>query len=160
MPKKQKNPSIRYPDARLKGLRGFFELVRDEPTWKPDPITIDVFKALEVARGKESNAIFALKFLGILDAKGSPNTDFDNLRRDYQPTLCRLVRTSYAKLFQTIPIGRINQRSLVSFFMTQGYAEDTAEYQAMLFVDLCREAQILLPNAEASFKRARFRNKS
>lgn len=155
----QNKSKIRYPDARLKGLHEFFEIVRDELTWKPDRITIDTFKTLGLARGKEANALFALKFLGIIDAEGSPTANFDKLRNEYQPTLEVLVRASYDKLFKIIPIGRINQRSLVSYFMTHGYSEETAEYQAKLFVDLCHESQIQLPNVEANFKRARFRNK-
>lgn len=150
---------IRYPDARLSGLREFFDILRNEPGWKPDPITTDTFRALRIARGKERNAIFALEFLGIINGQGAPTEEFDHLRGEYQPTLERLVRSSYAKLFETIPIGRMNQQTLVGFFMTQGYSEETAEYQGKLFVDLCRDAEIQLPKVEPTFKRARFRKK-
>src|SRR3990172_13285314 len=150
---------IRYPDARLTGVEPVFELIRSEPTWRPDPIDKDTLAALGIATGKETNALYAFRFLDVIDEAGSPTKNFDSLRSDFQPTLRRLVRSSYAKLFQTVPASRITQASLVRFFRTGGYSEETAEYQAKLFVNLCREAGIDLPSAETRFKRARFRAK-
>jgi len=148
---------IRYPDARLAGVEAIFELIRIEPQWRPDPITKDTLKALGIARGKETNTLFALGFLGVIDGGGSPTKEFDSLRNDFSSTLKRLVHSSYALLFQTIPVSRANQESLVRFFRTDGYSEETAEYQAKLFVKLCNDAGIALPIAEVTFKRARFR---
>jgi hypothetical protein len=149
----------RFPDARLTGVKAIFELIRTEPSWRPDPITTDTLKALGIARGKESNTLFALRFLGIIDDGGSPTKEFDSLRKDYGGTLERLIRSSYTLLFATIPVSRANQAALVRFFQTQGYSEETAEYQAKIFVTLCSDAGIDLPIAEATFTRARFRRR-
>jgi hypothetical protein len=156
MPRKIAKSKSRYPDARLTGMRAFFELLRAEPDWRPDPVDVDTLKSLGIAVGKERNTLFALEFLGVINTQGSPTKDFDGLRADYQPTLRKLVRSGYAKLFQTIPTSRANQATLVRFFRTNGYSEETAEYQAKLFVYVCKEAAINLPIAETTFKRSRF----
>lgn len=152
-----RNGRIRYPDARLKGIEEFFELVQNETSWRPDPISRQTFEALGLAKGKETNQLFALKFLGLIDDEGHPTDQFDSLRRDFQPTLEGLVRDAYAKLFETIPTSRAKQQTLVSFFKTQGYSEESAEYQGKLFVRLCERSGIDLPNVEPTFSRARFR---
>lgn len=160
MARKAPTTRIRYPDARLAGKEAVFELIRTEPHWRPDPITKDTLKALGIARGKETNALYALGFLGVIDDRGSPTKEFGPLRNDFGPTLKRLVRSSYALLFQTIPVSRANQETLVRFFSTHGYSEETAEYQAKLFVKFCNDAGIELPIAEVAFKRARFRRRA
>jgi hypothetical protein len=149
----------KYPDARLSGMKPIFELIRTEPSWRPNPIDKDTLSALGIAKGKEPNALFALRFLVIIDENNSPTKNFDDLRSDFQLNLRGLVQSSYARLVQMIPASRINQASLVRFFRTNGYSEETAEYQAKLFVYLCNEAGIELPTVETRFKRARFRKK-
>ena len=61
---KAKDQGIRYPSARLKGLEEFMAFVQ-EPTWKPSPINIDLFKRLGMAKGKEGLAVQTLKFVGV-----------------------------------------------------------------------------------------------
>lgn len=152
----QINKKNRFPDARLKGMDEFFYLVQNEPDWKPSPINVSTFKALGIARGKESNAIFALIFLGILDRNEIPTDEFDRLRSDFQGTINKLTRIAYQQLYEIIPVSRMNQQTLVNFFMTNGYSEETAEYQAKLFVQLCNYGKIELPNVKKTFHRARF----
>jgi hypothetical protein len=159
MVKKSQSNKIRYPDARLTGVDAFFELVKSEPDWRPNPITKYTLKALGIAKGKETNLLFTLRFLGIIDQEGAPTKEFDLLRKDFPSTLKRLVRSSYSLLFETIPASRISQTTLVGFFRTHGYSEETAEYQAKLFVKLCSDAGIDLPNVEPAFKRARYRKR-
>lgn len=106
-----------------------------------------------MAKGKEGLAVHALKFIGIIDEEGNLTTEFDNLKKDYQNTLMRLVQTSYAELFSLIPPKLANQARLVKFF---GEPIETAEYQANLFVWFCKQAGIELPNVEEHFHRARF----
>ena len=149
---KTNNQVIRYPSARLKGLEEFMTFVR-EPDWKPSPIDIDLFKKLGMAKGKEGLAVHALKFIGVIGEDGVPTEEFDNLKKDYQNTLKKLVHTSYAELFDLIPPKLANQSRLVNFF---GTAVDTAEYQAKLFVWFCKQADIEIPNVEEHFHRARF----
>lgn len=151
------NGNTRYPDARIKGMREFLGLVREEADWNPARISKGTFKTLGMARGKETNALFALRFLGIINDEGEPTEEFRNLRQDFSGTLSRLVMSSYESLFNMVPKSRMNQTILVNFFTQQGYSEETAEYQAKLFVELCKDAGIELPNVEDAFKRARFR---
>lgn len=124
--------------------------------WRPDPIDTTILKTLGIAPNKEPQTLFALRFLALIDDTGSPTSNFDELRIDFKETLKKLVRDAYSKLFETIPIRRISQQTLVNFFMAREYSEDTAEYQAKLFVELCSNSEIDLPNVEPAFKRARF----
>lgn len=142
----------KYPSTRLKGLDEFMVFVR-EPDWRPSPINIELFKKLDMAKGKEGLAVYALKFIGLIDDEGIPTDEFDNLKKDYQSTLKRLVQASYAELFNLIPPKLANQARLVKFF---GEPVETAEYQAKLFVWFCKQAGIELPNVEEHFHRARF----
>lgn len=143
---------IRYPSARLKGLEEFMAFMQ-EPNWRPSPINIDLFKRLGMAKGKEGLAVYALKFIGVINEEGIPTEEFDNLKKDYQNTLKRLVQASYAELFSLLPTKLANQARLVKFF---GGPIETAEYQAKLFVWFCQQAGIDLPNVEKHFHRARF----
>lgn len=149
---KTKEQGTKYPSARLKGLEEFMTFVR-EPDWKPSPINIDLFKRLNMAKGKEGLAVHALKFIGVISDDGIPTEEFDNLKKDYQNTLKRLVQTSYAEVFNLIPPKFANQAHLVKFF---GDPVETAEYQAKLLVWFCKQAGIELPNVEEHFHRARF----
>lgn len=149
---KAKNESRKYPSARLKGLGEFMTFVQ-EPEWKPKTIDADLFKKLDMAKGRESEAVFAIKFLGIIDGDGSPTNEFDSLKKDFHNTLKILVQASYADLFSLIPPRLATQARLVKFF---GDPVETAEYQAKLFVWLCGQAEIELPNVEEYFHRARF----
>ena len=149
---KAKNQDTKYPYARLKGMTDFMTFVQ-EPNWKPTTINSDLLKKLGMAKGKESEAINALKFLGVIAGDGTPTDEFDNLKQDYQGTMKRLVEEKYAELFSLIPARLANQDRLVKFF---GTAVDTAEYQAKLFAWFCEQAGIELPNVDKHFHRARF----
>ena len=149
---KTKKQSAKYPSARLKGIEEFMAFVQ-EPNWKPSPINIDLYKRLGMAKGKEGLAVNNLKFIGVIDEEGNPTNEFDNLKKDYQTTLKKLVEVSYAELFSLIPPKLANQTRLVKFF---GEPVETAEYQAKLFVWFCKQAEIDLPAVEEHFHRARF----
>ncbi len=152
MRKEEKALTVKYPYSRLKGLKEFFEFLQ-EPNWKPTKVDTTLLKKLGIAKGKESEAIYALRFLNIIDENGSPTPTFDELKNNYQLTLKRLVEEKYTSLFAMIPPRMINQKRLVNFF---GTVTETAEYQAKLFVWLCEQAGIDLPNVEKQFHRARF----
>lgn len=149
---KSRKQETKYPSARLKGIEGFMAFLQ-EPAWKPSPINIDLLKRLDLAKGREGSAVHTLKFLGIINDDGVPTDEFDNLKNDYQGTLRRLIYASYAELFNLLPPKLVNQARLVKFF---GEPVETAEYQAKLFVWLCKQAGIELPNVEEHFHRARF----
>jgi len=143
---------IKYPSARLKGLKDFMAFTQ-EPDWKPDQVDIALLRKLDIGKGREGETVYALNFLGIIDSKGIPTADFDELKRDYSETLKRLVREKYGELLKLLPLRMINQSKLVKFF---GSPVETAEYQAKLFVWFCEQAEISIPNIESKFHRARF----
>jgi hypothetical protein len=157
MKKTIRRGASRFPSARVKGIREFLNLLQTEQEWRPDPLTAGTLKTLGIAPSKEGELIQALKFLEVLDENGHPTEAFDRLRSDFQGTLARQVKNGYAKLISTVPANRITQQTLVRFFMQSGYCEDTAEYQGVLFVGLCKDAGIDLPNVDESFMRARFK---
>jgi hypothetical protein len=142
--------SVKYPWARIRGMQQFTEFARD-PSWKPAHIDISLLKRLEMAISKEHTVIQALRFLGVIDDSGGPTKEFENLKRDYQGTMKKLVLEKYKELFRLIPPHSINQSRLVQFF---GLAADTSEYQAKLFVWFCEQAAIELPNLDRRFPRA------
>jgi hypothetical protein len=147
--------TVKFPSPRLKGMQEFMEYVQD-PVWKPSPIDVSLLKKMGNSKGKEDLTIKALRFLGIIDNTGVPTEEFDNLKKDYQPTLRRLVQEKYSELLSLFPLTKIKQDKLVSYF---GEPEETAEYQAKFFVWLCEQAGIELPNVEKKFHRARFDKK-
>jgi hypothetical protein len=147
-----KGQEVKYPSARLKGLGEFMVFIQ-EPDWKPKTINADLLKKLDIAKGRENETVSAIKFLGIIDDEGTPTTEFDNLKKDFQSVLKRLVLESYAELISLIPPKLASQSRLVKFF---GEPVETAEYRAKLFVWLCKQAGIALPNVEEHFHRARF----
>src|SRR5687768_10959767 len=107
---------IKYPYARLTGMTQFMSCLRADPGWKPDVVNVDALKTLEIAKGKEHEAVSALKFLGIIADDGTPTDEFDNLKQDYQGTMKKLVLEKYKELFKLIPASMINQSRLVKFF--------------------------------------------
>ncbi|MDP1713380.1 MAG: DUF5343 domain-containing protein [Anaerolineales bacterium] len=147
----------KYPSGRPSAIEEVFKLIREEQNWNPSAINVSTLKNLAIAPSKESLTVQSLKFLGILNEAGAPTEVFQKLRYEFQPTLESQIRQAYKTVFDQIPVGRINQESLVKFFVREGYVEDTAEYQGALFAYLCKIAGIDLPNAPASFKRARFK---
>jgi len=148
-----------FPYARPSALEEIFRLIKEEPTWNPSSINVSTLKTLGIAPSKETLAIQTLKFLGILNEDATPTDVFVSLRKSFASTLERQVRQAYKSIFDQIPLSRINQETLVKFFMNNGYIEDTAEYQGVLFVYLCKAVNIDLPNASLSFKRARFKKR-
>lgn len=149
---KKDSGAIKYPYSRLKGLKDFMTFAQ-EPDWKPPKIDTALFKKLGMAKGKEGEAVATLRFLGLIDEADVPTKQFDELKQKYQATMKRLVQSKYADLFNLIPARLANQMRLVKFF---GLPVETAEYQAKLFVWLCEQAGIELPNVEKRFHRARF----
>jgi hypothetical protein len=152
-----KQQKAKYPYGRPSALEEIFKLIQEEQGWNPSSINVSTLKTLAIAPSKESITINTLKFLGILDEMERPTPVFQDLRSNFQQTLAKQVRESYKAIFDQIPVSRINQSSLVNFFMSAGFIEDTAEYQGSLFVFLCKTANIDLPNASSSFKRSRFK---
>ena len=146
---------VKFPSPRLKGMQEFMDYIQD-PVWKPSPIDVSLLKKMGNSKGKEDLAIKALRFLGIIDNAGVPTEEFDNLKKDYQPTLRRLVQEKYSELLSLFPLAKIKRDKLVSYF---GEPIETAEYQAKFFVWLCQQAGIELPNVEPKFHRARFDKK-
>lgn len=127
---KDKNEIHKYPTARIKGLNEFMTFVQS-PDWKPSIINADLLKRLDMSKGRESEAVYTFKFLGIIDETGIPTNEFDNLKRDYKNTLKKLVEKSYVDLLNLIPTNLATQARLVKFF---GDPVESAEYKAKLFV--------------------------
>jgi hypothetical protein len=149
------NHVVKYPYARLTGVTQFMNFVR-EPGWKPDVVNVDLLKTLDIAKGKESEAVYTLKFLGVIDDDGTPTDQFDSLKQDYTGTMKQLVLEKYKEVFKLIPPTMVNQSRLVKFFSP---SVETAEYRAKLFAWFCEQAGIELPNLEKHFHRARFDKK-
>jgi len=158
MRKSKQANTIKYPSARLTGMTGFMEYA-PQPGWPPSKVDINLLKRIGVGKGKEGLVVYTLRFLGMIDEAGMPTPEFDKLKKDYQSTLKRLIQEKYAELLSVIPPNLANQKRLVSFFCSSGAPEETAEYQAKLFVWLCQQAGIDLPGVENRFHRARFDKK-
>lgn len=62
-----------------------------EPEWKPNSVNVDLLKTLDIAKGKEREAVQALKFLEIIAEDGTPTDQFNNLKQDYTGTMKNLV---------------------------------------------------------------------
>ncbi|GEM_PF-2017748 len=156
--KKEVSVKVRYPSARIKGIEGFIEFLQ-QPDWKPSKIDDELLKRMGVGKSKANLVVHTLQFLDVIDNDGVPTKIFDELKTSYSETLKRQIRKRYAGVLNVIPLSIANQAKLVSFFSTEGFALDTAEYQAKLFVWLCKQAQMDLPKVEGEFHRTRYDKK-
>lgn len=147
----QDTQQIKYPYARLTGVTELMNFIREG--WQPDSVNAEILKKLKIAKGKEREAVLALRFMGIIADDGTPTVEFDNLKQDYQGTMKRLVLEKYREIFKLMPARMIDQDRLVNFF---GMSPDTSEYQAKLFGWFCEQAGIELPNLPKRFHRSRF----
>lgn len=154
-PRVQSSSDAIYPQSRIKALAEIFELIK-EPSWRPDRVDTALLKRLRIGSNYESKAIQTLRFLGLIDNDGTPLPEFDELKRNFQPMLARLVGEKYSALFKILPTQHMNQNRLVSFF---GEPTESAEYKAVLFAWLCAQASVELPNVGTRFHRARFQKK-
>ncbi len=84
------NRITKYPSARLVGLKEFMSFLK-EPDWRPMCVDAKLLKMLEMAKGRETESIYALRFLGVIDDDGKPTDRFDQLKLNYQETLKKMV---------------------------------------------------------------------
>jgi hypothetical protein len=78
----------------------------------------------------------------IIDETGNPTSDFDELKKQYAPTLRRLTRKKYGDLLNIIPPEMMTRQRLKSYF---GKPAQGAERRARFFIWLCGQAGIELP---------------
>jgi hypothetical protein len=107
MSPKNAPPKIKYPYARLTGMKEFMAFVQ-EPGWQPIKVDVGLMKKLAIAKGKEREAINALLFLGIINENGVPTEMFNELKSEYQITFRRIVHDEYGELFNIIPARMAN----------------------------------------------------
>ena len=145
MNNKNSSKAPKYPFVTPDSMNEMMQFVR-HPTWKQD-VSTPLLKKMGIATNNEGKITGALKFLGITDNSGVPTTEFDELKKNYQATLNRLVQTAYKELFDTFTPEMITRSRLMSFF---GEPHQGAERRSRLFIWLCKEAGIELPNLNDS----------
>ncbi|MGB8645186.1 MAG: DUF5343 domain-containing protein [Anaerolineae bacterium] len=139
----ENSKSRKYPFAAPESMAETMEFAR-HPTWQRT-INLALLKKMGIAQNNEAKVTSALRFLGIIDEKGEPTPEFDSLKTDYQGTMKRLVKKAYSELFDTFTADMITRDRLLSFF---GKPEQGAQRRSWLFIWLCSEAGIELPNVE------------
>ncbi len=132
-----------YPFVTPQSMAEMMRFIR-KPGWAH---TIDkgLVKKLGIAPNNEDKVPSALRFLRIIDDAGRPTKEFDELKNNYQSTLKRLVKETYAELLSIHPPDMVTRKGLKAFFGKK----QTDERRARFFIWLCGEAGIELSNLES-----------
>jgi hypothetical protein len=144
----------RAPYAPIGALRDFLERIRHENP--PARIDVAYLQRNEIAPKNEYALISALKYLGILDARGHPTPIFRRLQGSEETareTLKNLVLAAYAPLFEDGG-AEMSDEQLYDWF-TQHSSVSQARNAARFFKEVCQQAGISLRATEpgASFKK-------
>ncbi len=137
--------TLKYPFAAPDSVDEMMQFIR-HPTWK-QTINIALLKKMGIATNNEGKVTSTLKFLGITATDGAPTEEFDELKKNYRATLKRLVQSAYKDLFEVFAPELITRSRLMSFF---GEPKQGAERRSRLFIWLCTQAGIDLPNINDS----------
>jgi Family of unknown function (DUF5343) len=131
-----------YPFVTPQSMAEMMEFIC-QPDWKM-PVNVKLVEKLKIATNNEPKVVGALRFLGVIDTDGIPTGEFDALKKNYKPTLKRLVQEKYADLLTILPPRMMTLKRLKGFFGDK----QTDERRVRFFVWLCQEAGIELPNLE------------
>ena len=140
------NTKLKPPYGNIAWYRKFFELIRARKFEKFDREIIE----LNIIKGVNAKIFFnGLRFLGLVDKNGKVTEKFESLRRkgeEFKQNLKKIVEEAYAHLFSKVVISKAKPEHLYNYFAQYyGYGERTAALAIKLFVYLCEEAGIILP---------------
>jgi hypothetical protein len=135
--------ALNYPFPAPKSMAEMMEFVH-QPGWHPQ-INLDRITKMTIATNNEGKVLCALRFLNLIDEHGVPTKEFDEITKNYQPTLKRLTQEKYSDLFATLPPKFRTRQRIKDFFGKK----QTDERRARFFIWLCKEAGIELPNLES-----------
>jgi hypothetical protein len=129
-----------------------FERVRQMQ--KPARIDREWVSSFGLAQSQPEGVVGLLKWLRVVDANGGVDDVWTELRTSPQPTLERLVRQSYAAVFDSIDVAVADRAMVDGAFITSYQTGSTSRPVAAFFV-LCELAGIeVAARSQASAPRA------
>ncbi len=128
----------RAPYAPISALEKFFQIIRDRAV--PERIDHRFLQKLSIASNNEYSLLSALKFLGVVDDRGTPTHSYRLLQTTdrFQDTLGHLVRAAYRPVFEA-GAERLPDEDLVNFFRVSSSASQ-ARNAARFFRAVCELA--------------------
>lgn len=125
----------RAPYAPISALEKFFQIIRDRAV--PERIDHRFLQKLSIASNNEYSLLSALKFLGVVDDRGTPTHSYRLLQTTdrFQDTLGHLVRAAYRPVFEA-GAERLPDEDLVNFFRVSSSASQ-ARNAARFFRAVC-----------------------
>ena len=137
---------LKPPYGNVAWYRKFFELIRARKFDRFDKEIIE----LNIIKGRNARMLFnGLRFLGLVKENGKVTEKFESLRRkgeEFKQNLKKIVEDAYAHLFSKVVISKAKPEHLYNYFAQYyGYGERTATLAIKLFIYLCEEAGIILP---------------
>lgn len=140
------------PYAPASVVSEFFDHIRYVRT--PDMVDSGLLQDYGFSEGQAFPLMSTLKFLGIIDANGTPTAGFRALQTggdEFQAALNKIIQRAYPDLFSRLDISRDSRDKIKNFF-ARNYSPATAERATALFLDLCGEAGISAAAAKESRK--------
>ncbi|MDQ2744912.1 MAG: DUF5343 domain-containing protein, partial [Chloroflexota bacterium] len=125
----------RAPYAPISALEKFFQIIRDRAV--PERIDHRFLQKLRIASNNEYSLLSALKFLAVVDDRGTPTHSYRLLQTTdrFQDTLGHLVRAAYRPVFEA-GAERLPDEDLVNFFRVSSSASQ-ARNAARFFRAVC-----------------------
>lgn len=123
-------------------MSAFFDHIRYVRT--PTEVDSGLLQDYGISSGHVFALLSTLKFLGLVNDKGTPLPIFQELQTggdEFKDTLRGVLERAYTDLFSRLDVSRDTKDKIVNFF-ARNYSPATAERAARLFLDLCGEAGI------------------
>lgn len=136
------------PYVSASAMSEFFDHIRYVRT--PEKVGSNLLQDYGIPQSQTFPLLSTLKFLGVIEADGTPNAAFNALQTggdEFQAALREIVQRAYSDLFSRLDVSRDTRDKIKNFF-SRNYSPATAERATMLFLDLCGEAGIRTAAAE------------
>lgn len=133
-----KSSNRRAPYAPVSALRRFFQVIRTSAV--PARVDRAYVQRLGVAHNNEWALLSALKFLGVVDERGSPTAAYRRLQtaEAFESTLQGLAEMAYESLLKVDGLGKSDE-ALIDYFTVTSSASQ-AKNAARFFREVCRMA--------------------
>ena len=130
------------PYISVKALMDFLDHIRYVST--PKKVDAGLLQDYGTSKGNVFALLSGLKFLGLIDEKGTPTPAFSGVQTmgtEFQSNLREVIQSAYQDLFTRLDVSRDSREHVRNYF-ARNYSVSQSERSTSLFLDLCREAGI------------------
>lgn len=151
-----RDEKLTAPYAPIKNVLDVVHKLRDRGI--PNPLTPESVQSIGVPDGNAHRAVFAMKFLGLVDEDGAPTASADRVRHastaEYPEVFAEIVRAAYAKVFELVDPAADSDIEISDAFRRFDPAGQRFR-MVPLFMGLCAEAGIIPAERAGQVKVAR-----